>query len=253
MPVVRSRIYRFFFDNLGIKIIALLMAGALWFYAVSEQEQTKTLDVPVELTGMEGGRVQVAGTVPETVKVTVEGKGSDLIRLTGEDLRANIDLRNLPEGETTVDLKPENIVGPGTFPLKILQVEGGGDIRLDITRLGEKQVSVRVRHTGSPPPGMSYFIGFNIAANSRVTVIGPRSVLAGIDYVETEPVDLTGHDSDFTVTVKLISPEPEVKIADFDQVDLKVRIMPTPPPPPAAKTEKQKDKTKPAHPTEPPE
>jgi YbbR domain-containing protein len=253
MPVIRSRIYRLFCDNLGIKIVALLMAGVLWFYAVSEQEQTKTLDVPVELTGLEGGRVQVAGKIPDTVKVTVQGKGSDLFRLTGEDLCAAIDLRNQPEGEVSVAIKPENIVGPTTEPLKYISVEGGEDIQLEITRLGEKQVNVRVRHTGLPAPGMSYFIGFNIAANSRVTIIGPRSALAGVDYVETEPVDLTGHDSDFTVTVKLIPPKPEVKIADFDQVDLKVRIMPTPPPPPAPRPEKPKDKTKPTPPAELPE
>ena len=253
MPVVRSRIFRFFFDNLGIKIVALLMAGALWFYAVSEQEQTKTLDVPVNLVGTENGRVQVSGEIPETVKVMVEGKGSDLIRLNGEDLRADIDLRNQPEGETTVDIKPEDIVGSTTVPLKYLNVEGGTDIHLDITRLGEKQVSVRVRHIGSPPPGMSYFIGFNIAANSRVTIVGPRSALSRVDYVETEPVDLTGHDSDFTVTVRLIPPQPDIRIEDFDQVDLKVRIMPTPTPLPTDKTDKQKEKTKPAPPSESPE
>lgn len=245
MQASRSRLIRFLFDNLGIKVVALLMAGVLWFYAVSEQEQTKTLDVPVELTGMESGRIQVVGKLPDTVEVTVQGKGSDLIRLTGEDLRADIDLRNQPEGEVTMDLKPENIVGPASMPLKYTRVEGGEGITLGITRLMEKQVNVRVRHIGSPAPSMSYFIGFNIAANSRVTLIGPRSALAGVDYVETEPVDLTGHDSDFTVTVKLMPPKPEIQIADFDQVDLKVRIMPTPTVVPAPPQKKADDKTKP--------
>lgn len=248
MPAPRSRIARFFLDNLGIKFVALLMAAVLWFYAVSEQEQTKTLDVPVELIGSENGRVQVSGEIPETVKITVQGKGSDLIRLTGEDLRAAIDLRNQPEGEVIVDIKPENIVGPSTIPLKYTQVEGGEGIQLGITRLGEKQVNVRVRHIGSPPPGMSYFIGFNLAANSQVTLIGPRAALAGVDFVETEPVDLTGHESDFTVTVNLISPKPEIQIADVNQVDLKVRIMPTPSGATAPAPEKSNDKAQPKPP-----
>ncbi len=248
MPAYRSRLNRLLFDNLGIKFVALLMAGVLWFYAVSEQEQTKVLDVPIELVGTESGRVQVSGEIPDTVKVTVQGKGSDLIRLSGEDLRADIDLRNQPEGEVVVDIKPENIVGPATMVLKYLGVEGGEGIQLGITRLTEKQVNVRVRHIGSPAPGMSYFIGFNIAANSRVTLVGPRSALAGVDYVETEPVDLTGHDSDFTVTVNLISPKPEIQIADVSQVDLKVRIMPTPTGAPAPAPEKAGDKTTPQPP-----
>jgi YbbR domain-containing protein len=248
----RSRLIRFFFDNLGIKVVALLMAGVLWFFAVSEQEQTKTLAVPVELVGSESGRIQVSGEIPDTVKVTVQGKGSDLIRLSAEDLVANIDLRNQPEGEVTVDLKPENIVGPTTIPLKYISVEGGEGIQLGITHLGSKQVNVHVRHIGSPAPGMSYFIGFNIAANSRVTIIGPRASLTGVDYVETEPVDLTGHDSDFAVSVKLIPPKPEIKIADFDQVDLKIRIMPAPTSAPMQSLENVEGKTNPVSPSDSP-
>jgi YbbR domain-containing protein len=248
MPTSRSRIGRLLLDNLGIKFVALLMAGVLWFYAVSEMEQTKTLAVPVELIGTESGRVQVSGEIPQTVKVTVQGKGNDLIRLSGEDLRADIDLRNQPEGAVVIDIKPENIVGPASMLLKYVIVEGGQGIQLGIIRLMEKQVNVRVRHTGSPAPGMSYFIGFNIAANSRATLLGPRSALAGVDYVETEPVDLTGHDSDFTVTVNLITPVPGIQIADFNQVDLKVRIMPTPSSAPAPAPEKAGDKTQPQPP-----
>jgi len=226
MPAFRNRIFRFLFDNLGIKVIALLMAGMLWFYAVSEQQMTRTLDVPVQVSGIEKGRVQLYGQVPETVEVVVMGKGSDLLRLQGDDFTASLNLQDSPEGDFKTSVGAKNIIAPEGMSLQVVKVTGGEDIRLNILRLIDRQVMVKVRHSGSPPSGYTYFIGFNVAANSRVMISGTKKALEGIDFVETEPVDLTDHTEDFITSVRLIPPKPEIKINDIDEVSIKVRIMP---------------------------
>jgi YbbR domain-containing protein len=238
MPTLAHRIVRSIFADFGIKIAALFMGAVLWFYAVSDQEQTRTLEVPVRVSGLEEGKARMTGETPRTVQVTVSGRGRSLLRVSGDDFKASINLKDAGETIQSYTIHSENIVIPPGSDFKVLRVEGGENIKLSVVRMGEKQVTVKVKHVGSPPPGYTYFIGFNVAANSRAMIQGSKEALAGVDAVETEPVDLTNRIEDFNVSVMLIPPKPEITIRDIDQVDLKIRIVPN-----AAPTEGAEGKT----------
>lgn len=112
------------------KLMALLAACVLWFFA-SEDRRTiiqQTFDVPVTVrdnTGESAGEKRaVSGLSPGTVKVTLSGRPPRLRELRGEQIEAVTDITNLsegsfntavtvtaPDGTEVVQVTPERVQG----------------------------------------------------------------------------------------------------------------------------------------------
>lgn len=62
-------------------------------------------------------------------------------------------------------------------------------------------VAVKPTVTGNPPEGFT--VGEIVADPSEVTLIGSEQALAGIESVNTKPIDLTGHNRSFRQEIEL--------------------------------------------------
>src|SRR4029079_13571607 len=68
------------FDNLGLKLIALLMAMLVYLNAYTERPASMTLSFPVECEGLPYS-LALYGPRPEPVQAELRGTGKQLIRL----------------------------------------------------------------------------------------------------------------------------------------------------------------------------
>lgn len=98
-------------DRWQLKLLAVLLAVALWVFVAAEDQGEAVYTVPLGLTGIPPGFV-VAAVDEHAVDVRVQGRRSVLARLRSSDLRVEVSLRGARAGEFTARLAPQNVTAP---------------------------------------------------------------------------------------------------------------------------------------------
>jgi YbbR domain-containing protein len=175
---------RFNWRNHSLRLLALLLAFALWIYVSNEQSplREKTLTIELEKTGLEQGLV-ISGGMPETVKVKVQGNRSQLANIVPGDFSAVV---NIPESKTGDIVIPVQVSAP--TGLRIAQVTPD-EVNISIDSVAEKQVTVAVSLRGTPGQGFTALAPFY--QPDTVVVRGPTRLLDGIKQA-TALIDIQG-------------------------------------------------------------
>jgi YbbR domain-containing protein len=173
-----------FFQNIGLKFMALAFSVLLWFVVMNIQNPvvSKTItDIPVEMLNInsivENGSVFDV-TNGETVNVVVRGPRSIVENLEAENFDATADLSQLSvTNSTTVEVVPNASVNVKDAK-KISISPVNGYVTLSIEEEVEKNIPVKVITTGNVADG--YAIGNPSPTPNMITVSGPASVLENI-------------------------------------------------------------------------
>src|SRR5206468_12392556 len=80
--------------NPGLKVLAFVIAVALWILVSGEEESVRVYTVPLDFTNT--GDRMLAGDTPATVQVRIRGSEAVLRGLAEDDLRIPIDLSGAP-------------------------------------------------------------------------------------------------------------------------------------------------------------
>ena len=96
---------RWLFENLGLKILALFIAIALWAYVGTRQIIDRRVTVSVELTDIPPG-VTVDPRVRTSVPVVLTGRKESVLDLDGDDLTAVVSLKGTTPDESEVLVHP---------------------------------------------------------------------------------------------------------------------------------------------------
>ncbi|MBI4644219.1 MAG: hypothetical protein HY743_10980 [Deltaproteobacteria bacterium] len=83
--------------NRGLKLLALLLAVALWFAVGVEEPTETTLSVALELVNPPHG-MMITSEIPPSLQVRVIGPGSVIRKLTQARLAQTIDLAGFKRG-----------------------------------------------------------------------------------------------------------------------------------------------------------
>lgn len=141
----------------------------------------------------------------ESVNITIKGNPASLARITKEDMSAVIDLT----GVNDAGIKRENItlIRRGIFK-EISNVEVLIDpniIEIRMEKRETKQVKVSPSFTNASPRGY-LFQGFRTNP-SLIEIAGPSSLIAEIENINTENIDLSLYTQSLNRNVKLVVPE----------------------------------------------
>ena len=92
--------WRKIFDNLGIKIVALVLALFLWFNTTINKNYDYELKLPLRIENPPPNSI-VANILPPDVSVKVSGKGKQILKLLlSRQREVVIDVRNFELRET---------------------------------------------------------------------------------------------------------------------------------------------------------
>jgi YbbR domain-containing protein len=187
--------------NWELKILSVAIACALWMFVMSSDKSRVALPATVEFVGLPAD-MMVISAPGERVDLEVEAMRWAAVRLTSSDVRVRVNLGDLQEGESIVQLTPELAsVPPGVTVTRITPTR----LRLALSRAVTGTVRVIPQLRGMPPPG---HVVRRIEVNpSTVEVRGPRPVVATHGTVDTLPVDVSNQRESFTRTVGLSLPE----------------------------------------------
>ncbi len=184
-------------ENIPLKLLSLLVAVFLWAFVKGTSYTELTFFVPVKITGLPLNLL-LMDVEPQRLMVKVKGPVHKVDRLKTEDIGIFLDLKGAHPGINTFLLRPEEVkVPPG------IEVAGlsPSELRVRLSELVKKAVSVKVQFKGLPSP--SYEVVSVRVNPPKVYLSGPKEVLERIDHVTTEPIDLEGLKESFSLEVPL--------------------------------------------------
>ncbi|HEY2954116.1 MAG TPA: YbbR-like domain-containing protein [Candidatus Eisenbacteria bacterium] len=176
------------FDNLGLKLVALLLAVLVYLNVYTDRPATMTVSFPISLVDL-ADSLSLVGPVPAAVQAEIRGTGKQLIRLRLTEPQLVVSLAGVQPGRF------ERAIGAADLPLQEgLEVErlvGPRMLSLDIDRRLTRRLPVAVRLEWAPALGSISALGIALEPES-VTVSGPARVVARVDSVRLAAVHVDG-------------------------------------------------------------
>ncbi len=217
-----------FVANLRVKLMAMAMAIALWFFAINRytEEITEVVDVeiivPQEFTLLKQSTNNVIIKLIGPQEV-VDGI-SNLITDNKIKARCQISVGEIDEKEDTVRkslmITNENLNLPDDIRLESVFPD---KVEVVLSRLEKKYLSVRLKKNGQPAPGFT--IKNEFIYPGEVEVEGPADILKSISHIYTDVIDIGGITSEKNKTFPwIIDLEQSVRIVqDEANIDIPVK------------------------------
>ncbi|HSK10697.1 MAG TPA: CdaR family protein [Vicinamibacterales bacterium] len=210
------------FRHLGLKVISVTIAVALWFLVAGEQTVERSLRAPLELQNMPEQLVLVDNP-PPAVDVRVRGTAGVLRELSTADVVAVLDLSAARPGRRLFHLTTENV--RTTFGVEVTQVSPG-TIPLVFERSGSRTVPVEPNIEGEPDDG--YGKGEVRTDPATVEVTGPESALRDLRVAITEPVSIDGARRPVRESATIGVADPRLRLREPRSALVTVDIYPIP-------------------------
>jgi YbbR domain-containing protein len=180
--------------NLGIKLIALVLALTLYLHVFFSQEREMIFDVPITLHGVPESLIG-SGDLPHTARVRFRGLGLALskLRTDPQGARLLVEVGDIHEGLLQRPLVSGDVLLPSDIDVRVIEVIEPKELDIEFDRLRVKRLAVVPNVSGRPAPGF-VMAGRVVAVPESVTVRGPQQLVDSFEFIRTEPLDVAGLD-----------------------------------------------------------
>ena len=210
------------FRNIGLKIMALLLATALWFTVAGESEVERVMRVPLEFRNRSTS-LEIVGDAPTTVDVRVVGSSALLGRLEAGEVIAVLDLTGTNAGSRLFPMRPDNVRVP--YGVEVLQVNPA-TIPLELENSLKRSLPIVPAIDGDPAPG--FVTGRVTVEPATIEVIGAESHVKNLSSATTEPVSVAGTRESVSDEVTVGVSDGAVRLTRTERATVRVEIMPAP-------------------------
>lgn len=208
-------------ENWGAKLVSLILAVGLWYYAVGEENIEVTRTVPLEIK-LEDEKMSIVGNPTRVVLVTLAAPRSLLANLTSETLKAEHRVKKVENpGDYSFRLEPREIRLPSE-KIRVVRIEPEV-IQVRVDEVIVQKFEVEPVFLGEPAFGYQLESAEVQLDPNAVLVEGPKSQLEKFSKIKTQPIDLVGRSRSFRKTVRLVQ-DPGVKILTEALVDAYIPI-----------------------------
>lgn len=204
------------FENLGLKVSAVLIAVFLWFFVTSQGQSEISLEAPLEFKDIPA-ELGIAGSSVKAVTLTIRGQERFMKNLNASDLRVFLDLGKAKPGEILYPVNKEDVKLP--FAMTVTNVIPPS-VRVKLEEITLKTVPVQPQLLGSPKEGAVISI---VVEPKTVVIRGLKSELGKIDMIRTKPFDISHSSGKITEELDLDTSGTNIK-PDISRVKVKVKI-----------------------------
>lgn len=189
-------------NNIGLKILAVIVSVGLWFVVNNINDPLETMpfnNIPVEILNEDeitnSGKVYEIIDNTGTVNVKVTGKRSVLRYITKENIRAVADMEELTFMNTVgIEVSSTRNNSELEFKTNI------DSVKLSIEDMKRIQMIINTSTSGAPAEG--YIVGSVTPSQNIVRLSGPESLIDQIDHIEAV-ASIDGYSSDINTSVDL--------------------------------------------------
>lgn len=203
--------------NWPLKLLALILAYAIWFSVIDEERVIEDISIPLELS-LTADQI-LRSEVPAAISLRLEGTETAIRRINPRGIVARIDLTGRASGEQEIRLDTEHLVGlKREYAVRFMTPD-----RLNVT-LSQKvrrRVGVEPTLLGRPSEGFKLYSAET--QPTRVEIEGPAEEIEAIDVVRSTPVQLEGRRASFTTRATLAPESPYVSV--LGDAGLRVRLL----------------------------
>jgi YbbR domain-containing protein len=204
--VQRNFFQRIFAQNIGLKVVSLLLAIGLWFAVARSPVAEVEMKVPIEFQNLPDS-LEIDSASYTEAQIRVRGPERVIRQLQAADIRAEIDLASVQPGERTFDLTGSHVHVPQD--LEVVQIIPG-QFHLSFDNRFKAEVKVRPRVTGTFASGIR--VAKVIADPPSVTITGPRRRVEAVEAATTDPVDVSGTMTQTTFVTQAYVPDPLIQV-----------------------------------------
>jgi YbbR domain-containing protein len=202
--------------NLGWKLLALLLAIALWIAVAREPEVATSLSVPVDFKNMRDD-LDIEGNLPDRVRLEVRGPSGRLTRDNLSAVAVVLDLSDAQAGERTYSIRGRNL----NLPTGVVFYRAvPSQLTLHFDQLSFKEEPVQPVFVNEPS-------GYRIASQQfspvKVRIRGSQDRVRAIQLVKTDPMDLSDVSGEHIFHTHLNVGDPQVRLLDAPS-DITVRV-----------------------------
>lgn len=204
-------------SNFPYKVLSLLIALALWFIVRDERiETTVTLALDVQAPG----ELMVSNEHLPELTVGVSGTRVALSRLRNANLVHVVKPKNTEPGPVVIRIRPEDLDLPvGVDAMSVSPSSAGVRLEARVTR----RVPVKARILAAE--GTSFRVRKVTVTPDRVRISGPASIVAGIDEVWTEVIEVAPKVADpITGDYAVSLPHNQLRLEDPNPVAVRVEL-----------------------------
>jgi len=208
----------FFLNNIGLKIISVLLAFLLWVQVASREPVQRTVMLPVELVNMPL-QMEILNDYVKTIEVDIRSEFGTAV-FDKQELAVVIDLSDSVPGTQVILLSDRNFRDKPASA-EILRFTPA-KITLELENSLSKTVQVSPSLLGEPAVG--YEVSEIAIDPSQITITGPESVVQAISTVKTGPIQIEGLFSSLRSTFYIDLENSKLRIADNSIVQVEITI-----------------------------
>jgi YbbR domain-containing protein len=211
---------RFLVENVGWKLISLLIAVILWALVASEPELAEFASAPVEYKNL-ADDLEISSEPVSAVSLELRGPSGELRRVDDGGIRPAVilDMSGVRPGERTFAINVSNVqLARGVRLVRAIPSE----VRLEFERRAIKNVPVQPRFTGE---GQNGYVVSNWSIDpAELSISGPADHVARIRQVLTDQVDVSNVIGTSEFRVNAYVGDPYVRFHSSPQVAVSVTM-----------------------------
>lgn len=212
-----KRIERALTANILLKIAAIIIALILWLFVTSKGQTEVSFDVPLEFVNIPQN-LDVVRCDVKSINIVIRGYERFIKNIKQGDVRINLDLSKAKKGESQVQIREGDIRLPNA--VSVVKINPSS-VKVVLEEKTTKEVPVRPAITGRPDQG--YYISSIQTVPDRIRIEGVTSELRRINFINTEPVDISGLRDNLIQDVSLDLAGKKIK-PERDKVEIIIRI-----------------------------
>jgi len=208
-------------DNLGLKLVALLLAVLVYLNVYTDRPATMIVSFPIQVIDLPDS-LSLSGSAPAVVQAELRGTAKQLIRLRVTEPPVKVSLAGVGVGHFERALGVEDLPLPVGTQVQLDRLVSPRTIELQVDRKISRLLPLAPALEGQPAP-TAMWDGTFATDPRRVTVTGPVAALAQLDSVRLQPVSVAGKRD--TVIAKVGAQDlPDWCSMDPDRVEVRVPL-----------------------------
>jgi YbbR domain-containing protein len=177
-------------DNLGIKLVALLLALLVYLNVYTDRPATLIVSFPIQIAEL-ADSLSLSGPVPSAVQAELRGTGKQLIRMRLTEPPVRLSLAGVGTGRYERALTSADLPLPSDIEIQVERVVSPRTVELQVDHKRARRLPVAARVEGLPAGGVVW-TGELVADPAFVEVTGPERQVMALDSVRLDPVRVAG-------------------------------------------------------------